>query len=459
MLAPKKKFRFWIILMLALLLCSPSNAPASAAPFADLQGHWSEQAVARVAALDLITGYPSGQFMPDRQVSLLETIVLLLKVCGYTANSKQNVASAANRPSILQVPWGQSYIDIALAKKIIPEDLLDAFVPTAPATRSQTAVILGQLLQLPVSRPSATGSSISDMNAAPAAYIPYIAAVLDAGLMKGYGNGSFAPQKSITRGEMAALLAHLIDSDWAQLPANRRAEGWIRTSSSGNKAQSTELVSLQGTKSIHLSPSLTCFSEEGVCSLPDIMGDRVEVLFDTANQVQCISMLEKRPVAAQDETIRGTVKAVVLGVDSYLVMSDLLCNERILPIAWCAAIENSNTKQTPGFQTLKTGAFIDASLAGGKVTRVVPLNTKQLSGKVRSFSGSRLVLDGEVTKSRPGWLNYWDRARVVDSKGVSLGRVLPGDSVQITYLDPIPGEIDDEIPLEIVVTSRPSAKT
>ena len=459
MLSFKKQLRCWIISMLVLLLCSPSNAPASAAAFTDLQGHWSEQAVTRVATLDLIKGYPSGQFMPDRQVSLLETIVLLLKACGYNADSKPNTTSAANQPGMLRVPWGQPYVDTALAKKIIPEDLIGAFDPAAPATRSQTAAILGRLLMLPVSTTSATGNSISDLGEAPATYIPYIAAVLDAGLMKGYGDGSFAPQKGITRGEMAALLAHMIDLDWAQLPANRRAGGWIRRSSSVNKAQSTELVSLQGTKSIQFSPSLTCFSEGKECSLSEIMGDRVEVLFDTANQAACISMLEKRPAATQGETVRGTVKAVLLGVDSYLVISDLLCNERTLPIAWSAVIEDSTAKQTTGFQGLKTGGFIDASLADGKVVNVVLLNTKQLGGKVKSLSGTRLVLDGQASKSRPGWFDYWDRARVVDSGGNSLGSVLTGDNVQITYLDPIPGEIDDEIPLEIVVSSRPSSKT
>ncbi|MFA4884863.1 MAG: hypothetical protein WC601_03655 [Desulfotomaculaceae bacterium] len=44
--------------------------------------------------------------------------------------------------------------------------------------------------------------------------------------------------------------------------------------------------------------------------------------------------------------------------------------------------------------------------------------------------------------SKPGWFNYYDRARDVQV----------GETVQITYLDPFPEEIDDEIPLEIKVT-------
>ena len=454
------------IILAALLFCRVPfgrGTPALAATFSDVQGNWSEQVVARVAALNLIEGYPSGQFMPDQQVTLLESIVLLLKTCGYNPNPGQNNRTTTSQVSSAgtpQVPWGQPYVDLAVAKKIIPEDLLSAFNPDAPATRAQIAAMLARLLQLPVSGSSATAGSpsdsISDLGTAPSAYIPYITAIYGAGLMQGYSDGSFAPQKSITRAEMAALLARMIDLNWAVLPAGKRAEGWLRSTSSGKGAQNIELVSLQGAKRITLSPSLACFAAGKEALLPDIMGARVEVLFNNTGQTACISLLDAGPQAAPDETVRGSVKSVVLGVDSYLVMSDLLCNQRLLPLAWYAVVENSGTKQTTqttGFQTLKDGAFIDAYLAGGKVIRVVPLVTKQVSGEVTSLVNGRLTLNVQPSNSFPGWFDPWDSARVVDSNGQNLGNVLQGDSVQITYLDPVPSEIGDQIPLEIVVTN------
>jgi hypothetical protein len=275
--------------------------------------------------------------------------------------------------------------------------------------------------------------------------------------MKGYGDGSFVPQDSITRADMAALLARMIDLNWAGLPAGRRVEGWLRSSSSGTGAQNLELVSLQGAKRITLSPSLACFAAGKETSLPDLMGGRVEVLFDNTGQAACISLLEARPQAASDETVRGSVKSVFLGADSYLVMSDLLCDQRLLPLAWYAVVENGGAKQTTkttGFQTLKAGAFIDAYLAGGKVIEVVPLVTKQVSGKVTSLAGGRLTLNMQASNNRPGWFDSWDSARVVDSNGQYLGGASQGDSVQITYIDPIPGEVGDQVPLEIVDTSE-----
>ncbi len=458
----KQELKLELIIMLTALsvLMFSAPAPASAAAFTDLQGHWSCQAVVRDATLDLITGYPSGQFMPDRPVSLLESVVLLSKACGPVQDSRQKTSTATSPAhSALQVPWGQSYIDSAVANAIIPQDLLSAFDPDAPATRGQVAVMLCRLLQLPVSGPSAANSALTDLSAAPPDYIPYIAAISKAGLIEGYSDGSFAPQKSITRGEVAAIIARLIDLGWAQLPANRRAEGWIRSSSSGKKAQALELVSLQGAKAINLSPSVTCFAGGKESSLQDIMGDRVELLLDSANQAACISMLEQHPKTSTNETVRGTIKTVALGVEGYLAISDLQCQEKNFPIAWNAVIESKNKSQAAGFQSLQAGAYVDVSLADGKVIKVVPLATKQVSAKVQSFTGGRLLLSTKVSKNQPGWFNYWDRARVVDSNGDSLGGVQAGDSIKVTYLDPDPGQIDDEIPLEIAVTSRPTSKS
>jgi hypothetical protein len=451
----------WIILIASAVLWGTLVTPASAASFSDLQGHWSYQAVTRVATLDLIRGYPSGQFMPDRQVSLLESIVLLLRACGYDQDAKQGKSAAAPAPGSPRVPWGQQYVDLAVAREIIPEDLFKAFDPDAPATRAQVAVMLGRLLQLPPSASSAAGGSFPDLAAVPPGYLTYIAAVHQAGLMQGYNDGSFGPGKSITRGETAALIAHMIDLNWAVLPENRRAEGWIGTSSpassgkSGSKSR-TELVSLQGVRQISLSSPVICFSGGSERPLQDIAGDRVEVLFDSAGRAACVSVLERRPAAQAAETVRGSVKAVILGVESYLVISDLDCDERLLPLAYNAVVDNSSKQdaQTAGFKSLKTGAFIDVFLAGGRVTRVVPLATKQVGGKVLRISESVLYLNEQATGSRPGWFNNWSYARVVDKQGWRYG-VLQGDSVQVIYIDAIPGEVDDEIPLEITVTSRP----
>ena len=67
-------------------------------------------------------------------------------------------------------------------------------------------------------------------------------------------------------------------------------------------------------------------------------------------------------------------------------------------------------------------------------------------------------MENKGSKSnKPTWFNYWDRARIIEKDGRS-DHVLRGDKVKITYLDPDPEGIDDEIPLEIIITGRPDWK-
>ncbi|MDD3271936.1 MAG: hypothetical protein PHR04_07580, partial [Syntrophomonadaceae bacterium] len=97
-------------------------------------------------------------------------------------------------------------------------------------------------------------------------------------------------------------------------------------------------------------------------------------------------------------------------------------------------------------------------LSGDEVMRVAVLTTKSLSGNVKSVTGKRLELENKGSKGyQPTGFNYWDRARIINKDGRN-DYVIRGDKVKITYLDPDPEGIDDEIPLEIIITGRPQWK-
>ncbi|MEG3072501.1 MAG: hypothetical protein RQM92_18205 [Candidatus Syntrophopropionicum ammoniitolerans] len=50
------------------------------------------------------------------------------------------------------------------------------------------------------------------------------------------------------------------------------------------------------------------------------------------------------------------------------------------------------------------------------------LEVKSISGQVERFDGRRLYLKGKASANKPGWFNYYDRARVVDREGFSRGK-------------------------------------
>jgi|GEM_PF-849361 len=468
------RFRYlWLLAAIMIIFFYNSlwggalNASA-AGRFGDLQGHWSKIAVSRAAALDMISGYSDGQFKPDREISQIEALVLFMRAEGY-ASDKSSVPKKTTRTSGAPIktpviPWGQSYLDMAAEKQFLSSEQISAFNSGAPASRAEVAALLTRILNLPVPNQAADASSsatFSDLAECPPAYLSYVIAVSDKGLMSGFPDGSFGPNRSIKRGEAAALLSKLIDLGWAKVPANRRLEGWIKTMGVQKGAQEMELVSLQGTQKVKLDPNVQCFNDSQECLLQDAVNCQVEVILNSKKQAACIILGERRSLEASDKQITGTVKAVVLGKDSMLVLSDLDCEDRILPLSWDAVmdgtIKGGNTK---GFQSLKAGAFVKVSLTDNQVTRVTGLETKNISGTVRSLSESRMsfITKGSSGKDKPDWFKNWDRARVVDKDGNKVGGVTRGDKVKVTYLDPIPGEIDDEIPLEIEISSASALK-
>ncbi len=74
-------------------------------------------------------------------------------------------------------------------------------------TRAETAAIFARLLDLDVSQ---TATSYSDVNSGSWA-VGYIAAVSDYGLMQGYTDGTFLPDKAITRAEFATIAARYFE--------------------------------------------------------------------------------------------------------------------------------------------------------------------------------------------------------------------------------------------------------
>ncbi len=435
----------------------------SATPFSDLQGHWAEKVVARAAALDFISGYPDGQFRPEQEITQIEILVLFMRAEGFNFD-KVSTQKITDKNINLQVktpviPWGQSYLDKAAENQFLSTEEAASFNPDALATRAQVAALLGRMLLLPISdqtSASAEKGVFSDLDLCSPAYLPYIMSIADAKIMTGFQDGTFGPNLGIKRCEAAAVLSNLMDQGWAKVPGDRSLPGWVKQLSQQKSDLEIEVVSLQGTQKVKLAPDVQCFKGDQECQPREAVDYRVEVLLNSKKQAAFINLLEKRNNVASDEQITGTVKSVALGKDSLLVISDLDCQERCLPLSWGAEIDSSvKGGSTKGFASLKPLTFVKVFLTDGQVTRVSLLETKNISGIVGKLAASRLYLGGKTSKSEtPAWFNYWDRARVVDKNGVKTGDVVRGDNVKITYLDPIPGEIYDEIPLEIMISSR-----
>jgi hypothetical protein len=463
------------LILLAVVFWRPCPALAALASntvfFNDLQDHWARSHITRLAALDAVKGNPDHTFKPDQQISRLETVVLLMRSGGFTVEAEQlararsSSAGTKTLPSTPRVPWGQQFLDLAVGKGFLQIDSAEDFNFEAPATRLEAARLLSHVLYLLPPSPASGGEtgenkkittagfavdrSFTDENLAPPGDRACLKALAAAGIMSGYPDGTFRPLDYLTRAEMTVILSGLVEQGWIKIADGRRFTGYISKINTSKGTRELELITPAGAQNFKAAQNVYCYKAGEEQPFEQAVGWRGEVILDKNKQVLWVSLLQRKETATAVEKIRGSVKSVALGGDSLLVLSDLYCEDRILLLDWDAVAVKKDVLQN--FASLKPGTFVDVETSREQVKKVTVLEVKNISGQVERYDDGRLYLKGSLSDSKPAWFNNYEFARVVDKDGHRKGGVLAGEKVQITYLDPFPGEIDDEIPLEIKV--------
>ncbi|SES94840.1 choice-of-anchor I family protein [Paenibacillus sp. NFR01] len=97
--------------------------------------------------------------------------------------------------------WGKDSIAFMAARGVLTGLSTDQFGPNQTMTRGMLATVLGKLASVT----PASAASFSDVSAAKY-YAPYVAWAVQNNIVKGTGNGKFAPDQAVTRQELAVVL-------------------------------------------------------------------------------------------------------------------------------------------------------------------------------------------------------------------------------------------------------------
>lgn len=102
--------------------------------------------------------------------------------------------------------WYASAVSKLACRNLLPEPLKASFKPNAVLTRAQAARLVALAGQIPGRKDGAVFPDLQDERLA--VFIDSLAAE---GLVSGYPDGSFQPQRSVTRAEMTALICRVLD--------------------------------------------------------------------------------------------------------------------------------------------------------------------------------------------------------------------------------------------------------
>ncbi len=180
------------------------SAPSGGSSYSDLSSsHWASEAFAALSKTGVIGGYTDGTVKPEKEITRAEYAKMLVTLLGLDI-SDSSVIFADVPPS----HWAAAVIAAASKAGFITGNN-GSFNPDDIITRQDAAIILARAAKLSSTNETTfiDNDSISDYarNAA--------AAVQEAGLMNGTGDGRFAPDEGVAYTALIKTLVSFLEYD------------------------------------------------------------------------------------------------------------------------------------------------------------------------------------------------------------------------------------------------------
>ena len=193
---PRKALSLFLSLVLLCGLCVPS-AFAVEGKYSDTQGHWAEAAIERWSEYGIVEGN-NGRFNPNASLTRAQMAKVLANTLGLT----ETVANPFS--DVSESDWFAPYVIRCYAAGVMMGDNGKAN-PNATITRQQAMVMLCRALGIaPVKNPDL--SAYTDSGKVGAWAAPYVAAMVESGIVGGIGNGQLAPGGNLSRAALMTIL-------------------------------------------------------------------------------------------------------------------------------------------------------------------------------------------------------------------------------------------------------------
>ncbi|MEK8127846.1 choice-of-anchor I family protein [Paenibacillus filicis] len=173
--------------------------------FADLNGHWSQNDVEKMASKLIVRGVSDDRYAPDQTVTRAEFTVLVVRSLGLTASG-----DASAFKDVPAASWYAGAVGTAARLGLVEGKEAASFAPDAQITRAEMAVLITRAMQFAGVATSAAGkdglTSFKDASSIPQWASTQAAWLADKGIMQGDSDARFAPADPATRAQAAVTL-------------------------------------------------------------------------------------------------------------------------------------------------------------------------------------------------------------------------------------------------------------
>lgn len=153
---------------------------------------------------------------------------------GYTAPSAKFTDIATH--------WAKESIDYAVGRGLFSGTAGITFSPDTAMDRGMLVTVLGRLAGADISAYKI--SSLSDV-AAGKYYLPYVEWAYKKGIVSGIGGGKFAPERAVTREEIAVIFENYAKATGYMLPVTREAAAYADAGRIGSTTYKAAVTAIQ----------------------------------------------------------------------------------------------------------------------------------------------------------------------------------------------------------------------
>lgn len=201
----KKRLAFFLMALGLCCALTTVSAPARAAAYPDIEGHWAKPAIERWSDSGILKGYADGRFAPNDPISRAQLSEILYRVWGCKPNSARTFTDVPTNAWYYDGLTTMATYGVTLTDgdKARPDELLtreEAFYMVARAFYVGSDVNSEYL-----SSKIADGADISP------AYRARLMSMVDSGFLKGDAAKRFNPKNTVTRAEVIQVMDNMFD--------------------------------------------------------------------------------------------------------------------------------------------------------------------------------------------------------------------------------------------------------
>jgi len=406
---------------------------------------WALQYIAELVKRGVFTGYEDGTFRPNQKVTRIEAITAAVRQMGLRAQAESaaEMATELNFKDANKIeqkfPWAVGYVAVAAENDLFLETETEV-KPDQPADRLWATILLVKALGLEKEAKAKMNANLTfkDKNEIPAGAVGYVAVALEKGLITGYDNNTFRPNKPVTRAELAAIL----DRTGDQLPDENSGYAQVNGTFAGIVDGKVTITANGATKAYAVSQDVTVLRNNVWAKLTDLAaGDKVTAVVSNG-LIIFLNVTQSATITDGQKT--GTVTAV--GANTLTLSKDGQTTR--YTVKSDAVILRNNA--TVALSAVKVGDEATVVVSGGQivhvnVTKIATVTDGTKTGAVTAVGANTLTLskDGQTTQ----YTVKSDAIVVRNGTTAALSAVKVGDQVSVVVAGGVVIHVNVTLPI------------